>query len=664
VNFSVFSSVAERVELCLFDEAGRETRFDLTELTALCWHGYFPGLRPGQKYGFRVHGPWIPAVGLRCSPSKLLIDPYTKCIHGQVEWGEAVFEHYFLGPQFFPNNLDSAPYVPRSVVIDSDFDWENDQPLRTPWDATVIYEVHVKGFTLKHPDVPAELRGTYLGLAHPAIISYLKILGVTAVELMPVQHFLHDMYLRERGLNNYWGYNTIGFFAPHDEYATDGDVGRQVDEFKLMVKALHKAGLEVLLDVAYGHTAEGNHLGPLLSLKGIDNAAYYRLDEHHPFYYKDYTGTGNSLNMRHPHVLQLVMDSLRYWVTEMHVDGFRFDLASTLARGVHDVDPLSAFFDVVQQDPVVSQVKLIAEPWDPSEGGYQLGKFPALWSEWNGKFRDCVRDYWRGCNGSLPEFCLRLSGSPDLYEIDRRGPMASINFVTCHDGFTLADLVSYNEKHNSANGESNADGDNNNRSWNCGAEGRTSADEINELRARQSRNLLATLILSQGVPMLLAGDEIGRTQAGNNNAYCQDNALSWVDWKRADYDLFAFVEKLITLRREQPMFRRPHFACKEIQWYRNDGERMTDHDWNTPWAKAMAMFLNGSCVGETAHDVYIAFNSHCEPLDFTIPRKLGRRWRAVVYTAGRRVRRAVSRKGIAFQVAAHSFLAVIRLRNS
>jgi isoamylase len=665
VNFSLFSSVAERIELCLFDDSGREIRYDLPEMTALCWHGYFPGLSPGQEYGFRVHGPWAPTAGLRCNPSKLLLDPYAKCIQGQIEWDEAVFPHYFVGPQGSCNELDSAPYVPRSVVTDSRFDWDNDHPLCTSWDMTVIYEAHVKGLTMRHPDVPAELRGTYLGIAHPAIISYFKILGVTAVELMPVQQFVHDMYLLERGLRNYWGYNTIGFFAPHNEYfASTRHADKQVEEFKFMVKALHEADLEVILDVAYGHTAEGNHLGPILSFKGIDNPAYYRLSDDNPFYYKDYTGTGNSLNMRYPHVLQLVMDSLRYWVTEMHVDGFRFDLASTLARGFHDVDRLSAFFDVIQQDPVVSQVKLIAEPWDASDGGYQVGNFPPLWSEWNGKFRDCVRDYWRGRDGTLTEFCFRLSGSPDLYRIDRRSPEASINFVTCHDGLTLADLVSYKEKHNRANGEWNADGENNNRSWNCGIEGITTDPTINALRARQSRNVLATLFLSQGVPMLLGGDEIGRTQWGNNNAYCQDNEVSWIDWESADYGIFAFVERLITLRREHAAFRRQHFSCNEIRWYRNDGMRMTAEDWNTPWAKAIGMFLNGSASDDRDDDFYIAFNCHSEPIVFAIPCELGRLWRVVLDTTGNAIQPAALSKGIGFCVEAHSLIVVARAVNS
>jgi glycogen operon protein len=666
VNFSIFSSVAEKVELCLFDDDGREIRYELPEMSALCWHGYCPDIHPGQQYGFRVHGPWAPVAGIRCNPAKLLLDPYARCVRGEVAWNEAVFGHYFRGSQGARNDLDSAPYVPRSVVTDPQFDWENDQPLRTPWENTVIYEAHPKGLTMIHPDVPPDLRGTYLGLAHPAIVSYLKILGISAIELMPVHQFVHDMYLLEKGLRNYWGYNTIGFFAPHNAYSTDmEDSGRELYEFKLMVKALHSAGLEVILDVVYGHTAEGNHLGPILSFKGIDNPAYYRLDENIPFYYKDYTGTGNSLDMRNPHVLQLMMDSLRYWVTDMHVDGFRFDLASTLARGIHDVDRLSGFFDVIQQDPVVSQVKLIAEPWDASDGGYQLGNFPPLWSEWNGKFRDCVRDYWRGCDGNLPELCFRLSGSPDLYKTDRRRPAASINFVTCHDGLTLADLVSYNEKHNLDNAESDKDGENNNRSWNCGVEGISTDIAVNTLRGRQVCNLLTTVMLSQGVPMILAGDEIGRTQWGNNNAYCQDNPVSWVDWQHGDYDIFAFVAKLIALRRNHPVFRRANFNCnEEVRCYRNDGERMAAHDWNTAWAKTIAIFLNGSNSDEPDDDFYLAFNSHNSAVEFTIPRELGSVWRIAVNTADTPVHHFFSPKGIVFRVEGHSMLVVARIEDS
>src|SRR5215510_15289450 len=492
-------------------------------MTALCWHGYFPGLRPGQKYGFRVHGPWAPGAGLRCNPAKLLLDPYAKCIQGQVTWDEAVFCQYFTGPEDLRNDFDSAPHVPRSVVIDPSFDWGNDEPLRTPWNMTVIYEAHVKGLTIKHPGVPPELRGTYLGLTQPAVINYFKTLGVTAIELMPVQEFVHDMYLMERGQNNYWGYSTIGFFAPHNGYSTLKQGVRHVEDFKLTVKALHEAGLEVILDVVYGHTAEGHHLGPVLSFKGIDNAAYYRLVGDKRRYYMDYTGTGNTLNMRHPHVLQLIMDSLRYWVLEMHVDGFRFDLAATLARELHDVDRLAAFFDLIQQDSILSRVKLIAEPWDVGEGGYQVGNFPPLWSEWNGKYRDSIRDYWCGADGTIADYASRLTGSSYLYAENGRRPYASINFVTAHDGFTLRDRVSYNDKHNEANGEENRDGESHNRSWNCGVEGPTDDLAIAALRARQMRNFMATLLLSQGVPMILGGDEFGRTQLGNNNTYCHDS---------------------------------------------------------------------------------------------------------------------------------------------
>jgi glycogen operon protein len=658
VNFSLFSSVAQRVELCLFDDDGLECRYDLPEMTAHCWHGYFPGLKAGQKYAFRVHGPWAPHAGLRCNPSNLLLDPYAKCIEGQIHWNEAVFAQSLNGSPSSLNNCDSAPYVPRCVVSDTCFDWGSDTPICTPLDMTVIYELHVKGFTITHPDVPPELRGTYLALAHPAVIEYFQMLGVTAIELMPIQQFVQDMYLLERGLRNYWGYNTIGFFAPHNEYAAQA--GQQVDEFKFMVRALHEAGLEVILDVVYGHTAEGNHLGPTLSFKAIDNAAYYRLDEVNPFYYKDYTGTGNSLNMRHPSGLQLMMDSLRYWVTEMHVDGFRFDLASTLARGIHDVDRLCAFFDVIQQDPIVNRVKLIAEPWDVSDGGYQLGNFPPLWSEWNGRFRDTVRDYWRGVDGSLGDFCFRLSGSPDLYQLDRRRPTASVNFIACHDGLTLADLVSYNDKYNAANGERNADGENNNRSWNCGAEGPTADERILTLRARQKRNLLTTLILSRGVPMLLAGDECGRTQAGNNNAYCQDNGTSWMNWDEADYDLAAFVINLIALRQRHPVFRSSSFSWPYTSWYRNDGRLMTPEDWSTPWAKSIGVYLDGTTAQAWDDDFYLAFNSHYEPLQFVIPTELGGSWSVIINTGGHEAISAQSRKGVTFALGGHSLLVLTR----
>ncbi|MEX2598629.1 MAG: glycogen debranching protein GlgX, partial [Dehalococcoidia bacterium] len=542
-NFSVFSEAAEQVDLCLFDRRGKETSIPLPEVSGYCWHGYLPNIGPGQRYGFRVHGPWEPENGLRCNPAKLLIDPYAKAIDGQVDWDPAVFGYLPENPDGAANEQDSAPFMPKSIVINPYFDWGNDRHPRVPRHQTIIYETHVKGLTKLHPAIPKEFRGTYAGLAHPAIIKYLKELGITAVELMPVHQFIHDQHLVERGLRNYWGYNSIGYFAPHNEYCSNGHDGQQVQEFKQMVKNLHEAGIEVILDVVYNHTAEGNHLGPTLSFKGLDNSAYYRLTEDRR-YYQDYTGTGNSLNMRHPHVLQLIMDSLRYWVLEMHVDGFRFDLASTLARELHDVDRLSSFFDLIQQDPVVSQVKLIAEPWDVGEGGYQVGNFPPMWSEWNGQYRDTVRDYWRGESQTLPEFASRITGSSDLYENTGRRPYASINFVTAHDGFPLHDLVSYNEKHNEANGEESRDGESHNRSWNSGAEGPTNDKAVNILRARQQRNFLTTLFLSQGIPMMLGGDEIGRTQGGNNNAYCQDNEISWYDWENIDRGLLRFTKQL------------------------------------------------------------------------------------------------------------------------
>ena len=565
-NFALFSEVAERVELCLFDEADdgsgtlTETRLDLTEVDGFVWHGYLPSVAPGQRYGYRVHGPYSPAEGHRCNPHKLLLDPYAKAIEGDVRWDESLFDYQFAKPTKL-STADSAPHMPKNVVINPFFDWGNDPAPRIPYHETVIYEAHVRGLTMLHPDIPQQQRGTYAGIAHPAVIAHLQRLGVTALELMPVHQFVTDSHLNEKGLSNYWGYNTIGFFAPHNGYSASGSRGQQVQEFKTMVRALHQAGIEVILDVVYNHTAEGNHLGPTLSFRGIDNAAYYRLSDADRRYYMDTTGTGNSLLMRHPHVLQMIMDSLRYWVIDMHVDGFRFDLAATLARQFHEVDRLSAFFDLVQQDPVVSQVKLIAEPWDVGEGGYQVGNFPPLWTEWNGKYRDTIRDFWRGQPATLPEFASRLTGSSDLYATSGRRPVASVNFVTCHDGFTLTDLVSYNHKHNEANGEENRDGADDNRSWNCGVEGPTDDKAILALRARQKRNFLATLLLSQGVPMLLAGDEMGRTQRGNNDAYCQDNEISWVDWNlaAADQELLRFTETLATLRRDHPVFRRRRF---------------------------------------------------------------------------------------------------------
>ncbi|MDX6540886.1 MAG: isoamylase, partial [Gaiellales bacterium] len=548
-NFALFSEIAERVELCLFDDDNGETRVPMTEKDALVWHAYLPRVEPGQRYGFRVHGPYDPASGHRCDPSKLLLDPYAKAYEGAVDWAPACFS-YELGDPDTRNTEDSSPHVLKSVVTNPFFDWQEDRAPRHSYHESVIYEAHVKGLTQLHTGIPEEIRGTYAAVGHPAMIDHLTSLGVTAIELMPVHQFVQDSTLLDQGLSNYWGYNTIGFFAPHNAYSASGDHGQQVLEFKAMVRELHRAGIEVILDVVYNHTAEGNHLGPTLAFRGIDNAAYYRLSDEDKSFYYDTTGTGNTPLMRSPHVLQMIMDSLRYWVSEMHVDGFRFDLAASLARQFHEVDRLSAFFDLVQQDPVVSQVKLIAEPWDVGPGGYQVGNFPPGWTEWNGKYRDTVRDYWRGEPGSLGEFAARLSGSSDLYEGDGRAPFASINFVTAHDGFTLRDLVSYNDKHNDANGEDNKDGEQYNRSWNCGVEGPSDDPEVVTLRARQERNLLATLLLSQGVPMILHGDEVGRTQGGNNNVYCQDNATSWIDWANVDQGLLEFTRALTQLRAE------------------------------------------------------------------------------------------------------------------
>ena len=654
-NFSVFSEVAQRVDLCLFDDEGNERRLQLPETRTFCWHGYVPGVKPGQRYGFRVHGPWDPSRGVRCNPNKLLLDPYAKAIEGQVDWNLAVFpfekDDAGQANEDAPGSADSAPFVPKSIVVDDRFDWSGDRRPNRPLHQTEIYELHVKGFTALMQEVPTELRGTYAGLAHPASISHLTRLGVSAVELMPVHQFVHDGHLLAKGLRNFWGYNSIGFFAPHNEYSSAGQRGEQVPEFKAMVKTLHAAGIEVILDVVYNHTAEGNHQGPVLSFKGLDNAAYYRVLGNDPRYYMDYTGTGNSLNMRHPHVLQLLMDSLRYWVTEMHVDGFRFDLAATLARELHEVDRLSAFFDLIQQDPIVNQVKLIAEPWDIGEGGYQVGNFPALWSEWNGKYRDTVRDYWRGTEQTLGEFANRLGGSPDLYASNGRRPSASVNFVTAHDGFTLRDLVSYNDKHNEANGEDNRDGDSHNRSWNHGEEGPTENADVNALRARQQRNFMATLLLSQGVPMLLAGDEIGRTQRGNNNAYCQDNELSWIDWAEADLDLLYFTVSLLAFRRAHPVFRRRRWfegrplhgqGVTDIAWFTPAGQEMSDDDWNVGFAKSLMVYLNGSAIpsrglrGEQIVDdtFLLCFNAHHETLTFQLPSgHFGERWYRVIDTA-------------------------------
>jgi glycogen operon protein len=634
-NFALFSEVARKVELCLFDDDGREVRVELPERTGYVWHGYLPRIGPGQRYGYRVHGPFEPSRGHLCHPSKLLLDPYARAIDGRVRWHEAMFSHHFAEPARVCE-LDSAPYMPRCVVVNPYFDWDNDHPPRTPWHDTVIYEVHVKGFTQLHPDVPLPLRGTYAGLAHPASIKYLKSLGVTALELMPVHHYVHDKFLVQRGLRNYWGYNSIGYFAPHDELANAPSQGGQVQEFRRMVKLLHQNGIEVILDVVYNHTAEGGALGPVLCFRGIDNRSYYRLAPDDPTRYVDYTGCGNSMNMRHPNVLQLIMDSLRYWVLEMHVDGFRFDLASALARELHEVDRLSAFFDLIQQDPVLQRVKLIAEPWDLGEGGYQVGNFPPGWSEWNGKYRDTVRDFWRGQDRTLGELAFRITGSSDLYSSTGRRPHASINFVTCHDGFTLRDLVSYNEKHNKANGEDNRDGDSHNRSWNCGVEGEIDDPAVLALRGQQRRNFLATLFLSQGVPMLLGGDEIGRTQRGNNNGYCQDNEVSWFDWLDADQELLAFTRALISLRSSHPVMRRRRWfegrsirgsELNDIGWFRPDGREMTDGDWRAPAARGLGVFLNGDAIesrdvqGYRLRDdsFYLMLNAHAESIQFSLP---------------------------------------------
>ncbi len=655
-NFAIFSEVAELVELCLFDAEGTEARIGLSEVDGFVWHCYLPDIGPGQRYGFRVHGPYDPRRGHRCNPAKLLLDPYGKAVDGDVRFGPELYSYpRHAGDPGTADASDSAPLMPRNVVINPYFDWAGDQQLRTPYHETLIYEAHVRGLTMRHPGVPAELRGSYAGVASPAVIEHLQRLGVTAIELMPVHESVSEPPIVERGLTNYWGYNTIGFFAPHHGYASAPASHGQVAEFKSMVKTLHQAGIEVILDVVYNHTAEAAALGPTLCFRGIDNAAYYRLDDDDPSVYLDYTGCGNSLNVRHPHTLQLIMDSLRYWIDEMHVDGFRFDLASALARELHDVDRLSAFFDLVQQDPLVSQVKLIAEPWDVGEGGYQVGRFPPLWTEWNGKYRDTVRDYWRGEPGRLPELASRLSGSSDLYETSGRRPIASVNFVTCHDGFTLADLVSYDRKHNEANGEQDRDGSDDNRSWNCGAEGPTDDPEINALRDQQVRNFLVSLFFSQGIPMLLAGDELGRTQGGNNNAYCQDNEVSWVDWDDAakHADLIEFVATLSALRKAHPVFRRRRFFSgqargaadgqRDIIWLGPSGAEMTGEDWSSGYARSMAVAVNGDAITEpgprgeriTDADFLLLINAHDEPVTFTIPGDFGppdATWQVVVDT--------------------------------
>ncbi|TDK25728.1 glycogen debranching enzyme GlgX [Arthrobacter crusticola] len=654
-NFALYSEIAESVVLCLFEGDGTETQIPLKEVDGYVWHGYLPQVAPGQKYGYRVHGPNNPAEGHRCNPNKLLLDPYAKAVHGQIDWDQALFGYNF-GDENSVNNDDSAPHMMLGVVVNPFFDWDGDRMPRTPYHQSVIYEAHVKGLTQLHPEVPEEQRGTYAGVAHPAVVAHLQKLGVTAIELMPVHQFVNDSTLQEKGLSNYWGYNTIGFFAPHNSYGSAGDQGEQVQEFKAMVKELHLAGIEVILDVVYNHTAEGNHLGPTLSMRGIDNSAYYRLVEDDKQYYMDYTGTGNSLNVGNPHSLQLLMDSLRYWVTEMHVDGFRFDLASALAREFYEVDRLSAFFELVQQDPVVSQVKLIAEPWDVGPGGYQVGNFPPQWTEWNGKYRDTVRDFWRGEHSSIGEFASRLTGSADLYEHSARRPVASINFVTAHDGFTLRDLVSYNEKHNEANGENNNDGESHNRSWNCGVEGPTDDPTVLGLRARQQRNFIATLLLSQGVPMLLHGDELGRTQDGNNNTYAQDSELSWVHWDKMDQPLLEFTAAVNRLRSEHPTFRRRRFfdgrpvrrgegeALPDIVWLDTSGELMAPEDWDSGFGRSIGVFLNGQGIrGRDARGQRITdanflmyFNAHDEAVEFTIPaEEYAPAWDIVIDTAGK-----------------------------
>jgi isoamylase len=653
VNFAIFSEHAQKVELCLFDKSGRRElhRVNVSEQTDQVWHCYLPEARPELLYGYRIHGPYDPAKGLRFNPHKLLLDPYAKQIAGDLKWSDSQFGYRVGSKQedLSFDRRDNAPGMLKSRVIDPAFTWGTDQHPRTPWHKSVIYELHVKGFTIRHPRVPEALRGTYAGLGTAPVIDHLLNLGVTAVELMPVHYFIDDRLLVERGLRNYWGYNSIGFFAPVSRYSATGSV----NEFKTLVKTMHSAGIEVILDVVYNHTAEGNHLGPTLSFRGIDNPVYYRTVADNPRYYMDYTGTGNTLNMRHPRVLQLIMDSLRYWVLDMHVDGFRFDLAATLARELHEVDKLGAFLDIIHQDPVLSQVKLIAEPWDLGEGGYQVGKFPVGWAEWNDRYRDAVRSYWKGDGWQIGELAYRITGSSDLYARSGRRPYASINFVTAHDGFTLHDLVSYNDKHNEANGEENRDGTNNNRSWNCGEEGPTDDPAINALRAQQKRNFLATLLLSQGVPMLLAGDAIGHTQRGNNNAYCQDNEIGWIDWDESNshQEMVALVRQVIALRRSHPVFRRRNFflgraikgaGVKDILWLRPDGREMTDEQWNQENARTLGMFLSGSAVDEvdergqplTDENFLLLMNANHEAVPFSLPTTAsGMMWGTLIDTS-------------------------------
>ena len=680
VNFALFSQVAQKVELCLFDEEDRETRVEMTEQNSYVWHNYLPGIQPGQRYGYRVYGPYDPAKGLRCNPNKLLLDPYAKAIEGNIDGDESLYSYWFKSPEDVTsmNTLDSAPHTMKSAVVNPYFDWGNDQHPNISYHDSVIYEAHVRGMTNLNLDVPPDIRGTYAGLAYPSVIEYLRKLGVTAIELMPIHQFVNDSFLQEKGLSNYWGYNTIGFFAPHNAYSSSGQRGEQVNEFKSMVKAYHRAGMEVILDVVYNHTAEGNNLGPALSFKGIDNGAYYRLVDNDRRHYFDTTGTGNSLLMRSPHALQLITDSLRYWVTEMHVDGFRFDLAATLARQFQEVDKLSAFFDIVEQDPVISRVKLIAEPWDLGSGGYQVGGFPSSWSEWNGRYRDCVRDFWRSQPSTLPEFASRLMGSSDLYQMNGRRPVASVNFITAHDGFTMNDLVSYNEKHNDANGEGNRDGESNNRSWNCGVEGPTTIKDVNDLRQQQMRNMFATLLCSQGIPMICGGDEVARTQQGNNNAYCQDNAISWTNWDLDDSqkDLLEFVSKLIHLRLEHPVLHRRRFftgrepgdpddKIPQVEWMDHTGSIMDMEDWSNTHAFSVMIYLNGSDIPEADwygnqmvdNNFILIFNAHYEPIMFTLPdERYGKKWRLVVDTHNPKGPELNYEAGFAITAQSRSFL--------
>ena len=680
VNFALFSQVAQKVELCLFDEEDNETRIEMTEQNSYVWHNYLPGIQPGQRYGYRVYGPYDPSRGLRCNPNKLLLDPYAKAIEGNIDGDESLFSYWFSSPDDLGNmnTLDSSAHTMKAAVVNPYFDWGNDQHPNISYHDSVIYEAHVRGMTNLNMDVPADIRGTYAGLAYPSVIEYLKKLGVTAIELMPIHQFVNDSFLQEKGLSNYWGYNTIGFFAPHNAYSSSGQRGEQVNEFKSMVKAYHRAGMEVILDVVYNQTPDGNDRGPTLSFKGIDNGSYYRLVDNDPRHYFDTTGTGNSLLMRSPHALQLITDSLRYWVTEMHVDGFRFDLAATLARQFQEVDKLSAFFDIVEQDPVISRVKLIAEPWDLGSGGYQVGGFPSSWSEWNGRYRDCVRDFWRSQPSTLPEFASRLMGSSDLYQMNGRRPVASVNFITAHDGFTMNDLVSYNEKHNTANGEGNRDGESNNRSWNCGVEGPTTIKDVNDLRQQQMRNMFATLLLSQGIPMICGGDEVARTQQGNNNAYCQDNAISWTNWDLDDTqkDLFEFVAKLMHLSLVHPvLLRRRFFTGREpgdassmipqVEWMDHTGSIMDMDDWSNTHAFSVMIYLNGSDIPETDwygnqmvdNDFILIFNAHYEPIMFTLPdEQYGKKWRLVIDTHNPKGPELNYEAGFAITAQSRSFL--------